>query len=157
MNEKVMKFLQENPLVDGITRRELSGGLGLSLTEVQTIVDALLASGDIIVLNSSDQASTRRYRMPFGPEPPAPIFEPYDNADLRINRAAAAIRQQERLEHPVPVPPQAHRVTDEEVAKALLAQEAARKNITFTPDERAFLDRTAKQLPGLNPNVALKR
>ena len=152
---KILRFIKLCKVTDGLTVREIAGGTQLPIADVRKALDSLVASGTLTVTGDSENLGNHlRYNLPTSEQEPIHADEV---ADQRINSLAEVERQRDRLAHPAPQPPPNYRPTDAEVAAALLAQEAARKAIKFTAEEREQLKLMEGRLVGLNPNIALKR
>ena len=153
-SEKILKFINTLPPVDGLTLREIAGGTELPIGEVRRLLDDLTAAGDVRVVDASVEFNLRRY---CGLS--APVIAPSVQTEWVSAADQWAIAAREhgladwRRRHPEESEQQKrYEPSDEEIA----AEAAAKKTVTpITPEERRELELSTRNRTPRNPQQHL--
>jgi hypothetical protein len=136
------------------TAREIAGGSGLPLFEVQLILDAVVASGEI---KQTGVLNTATYNIVGLPEPVVQPAKPYVTRDMLDNAEARAREKAKQDAAMPPAPPLRRDLNDAQLDEIIAAENARKLTITLTPEEQAEADLMHKNRRGIrNPNAFVK-
>jgi hypothetical protein len=150
---KVLKFIGICHVTDGMTFREIASGTELQIPAVKTALVSLVAKGTVKE-SGETEPNYRRYTLTAvpAPEAPAPPVDRRSKEQRWSDEAAAKQRAADEALKPKPQP--RYEPSESEVQAAMAAEEARRKAIKFTPEEREELRRMEGRTPR-NPQVAI--
>jgi hypothetical protein len=152
IEEKVLAFLRICHLTSGLTFREVAGGTALPIAEAKRALESLVANGTV-KHSGEPEPNYRRYSLTAPePEAPAPPVDRRSKEQRWSDEAAAKQRAADEALKPKPQP--RYQPTADEVQAALDAEEARRKAIVFTPEEREYLRRMEGRVP-INPQSVI--
>src|SRR5579862_843872 len=154
--ESILKFIQYEPPSTGLTAREISGAVQLSIGETRQILDDLFAAREIRLVDLDAEMNLRRY-LPKGWTAAVPATEPVDLrsaeqvwSDPERVRALADWKR----EHPEESPesPKSYEPSDSEIEDEI----RKRKVEPLSEAERRDLEMRQRDRTPRNPQQFLK-
>jgi hypothetical protein len=146
--KKIQEFLKRSP---DCSRNEIASATGLSRDTVQSILDVVVAAGEVVRIDTTDKAlNYARYNLAgyLPPAAPAPVTDNRSEEQRWSDAARAKVLAEEAAKRPKPEP--RHVITEAEI-------EAAKPALVrpLTPEE--YEEASKRPVHRINPQKFIVR